>query len=159
AWLTGGAILSFTFIMIAVFSPHWINRFWGMDFFVPATDPNQQFLVSRDNRVKGDSLKEDQWIDARNGAIRQGDLHIQVESVKASPAPPKNETNQNTMGRLLVTMRISNAGQLHHYVYQAPSLTSDKPTLHDDKGKKYALRDTPRREAPKAMTKLKPLAQ
>lgn len=153
AWLGIGATLATAFLIIAFVVPGAINRFWGMDSAVPTTDPSKQFLASWNNQVTGKELDAADWVEADRFAVRQGDIHVRIESVKIELDTAKEHP---TPKDLVITLRISNVGQLHRYAYRSPTGASERPVLTDNRGRKYELRNASAESG--APRFLKPLA-
>lgn len=153
-WLGLTATMAITFLLVAFVWPYHLNRFWGMDQNVPAVDPSTQFLASRNNQVpRGRELDGQAWVEADKDAVRQGDVHVRVEDVKVELDSSKDTPIPKNS---LITLRFSNLGQLHRYTYRSPTLSGRPPTLRDNRGKAYALRNASS-AAPLARA-LKPLA-
>jgi hypothetical protein len=135
-WLSVGGVVSGAVLATAAFAPTSLNRNWGRDFRVPQEDPLQMFLMSRDGRVTGTTLKDGDTVDASKHAIRQADVHIVVEKV-ALDVPPAKGPDKTRQISLLVTMRLTNTSKVRQFLYER---TKMEPTLRDERGKTYALR-------------------
>jgi len=109
---------------------------------VPQTDPNQQLLVSPDNRVVKKSLAEIDWVDAGSGSIRMGELHVRIESVKVDvPAHTTGTAASPASGRLLITITLANTGHVRTFSYEGQRTGKHMPVLRDSQGRSYSLRD------------------
>ncbi|MBM4070473.1 MAG: hypothetical protein FJ271_16185 [Planctomycetes bacterium] len=153
AWLGMTAALAAAFLLVAFAWPHYLNRFWGMDHAVKSVDPATQFLASRNNQVpRGRELDGEAWVEADRHAVRQGDIHIRVEEVKIE----LDHSRETPVPRnSLITLRVSNMGQLRRIQYRSPGLAGQPPVLRDNRGKLYTLRNA---GAGTSARSLKPLA-
>ncbi len=64
---------------LAWFQPQWLGPRWVIDFDVTGPGPDQMLLIAPDSQTVVKELRDDDWVDAGQGAIRQGDVEIQIE--------------------------------------------------------------------------------
>ena len=138
AWYVAGLTLCLGVLVTAVFWPHLLNKHWGSDYQVVEQDTNQFILVSRDNRVTANPVKDGDWVDASKHAVRQGDVHVVVDKVVLDYAPLKDTSkDKSKLLSYLITLRVGNVGHLKQVMYES---TSQRPELRDSRGKSYELR-------------------
>jgi hypothetical protein len=128
-WFALGGALNVLVLLIMLFSPGWLNSFWGLN--VDANEPNAQQMVAvprKQPSVPGKLLTANDWVDAGDDAIRQGKVLVRIEAVKSG--------SRNGIPCLQVHLRITNS--------EAEELTiagfgGDKPVLTDGSGRSYAF--------------------
>jgi len=142
AWLSLGGMVSAGVLGVALLQPRWLNSGWDMNAAVPQADPNQQLLVSPDNRVVKKSLTESDWVDAGSGSIRMGDLHVRIENIKVDvPVQTTGTAASPASRRLLITITLANTGHVRTFSYAGQWTGKNMPALRDNQGRFYLLRE------------------
>jgi putative heme-binding domain-containing protein len=131
----GGALVSAAVLTATVFAPGVLNSYWTMDAHVPVPDPNRLLLVPHDQPDDaGRPMSDDDWAEATVEGIRQDDLFIRIDSVKAGRLPERGATSY-----LLVNLDITQRrpGRKATFERYAPGRT--EPLLTDATGRSYAF--------------------
>jgi hypothetical protein len=153
--LTGGGLCVLG-VLLALFVPAVLNRFWGMDFSVARADPDQQVQVRRtEPREPGRPLSAEEWIDAATAAIRQGDAVIRVEGGEAGPLPGKGDESF-----LQIRLGLANVGFERYIPFEGFARDKHAPVLSDDTGHTYLFVEQRRRKrgpGPKGMAAAEPV--
>jgi hypothetical protein len=126
-WFYLGGALNGLILILVLFLPGALNNWWALDRPAPPREPNKQVRVPRDRtQEEGQPLTEDDWSDAATDALRQDNLLVRVESVKAGQLADKG-----TGSYLLVHLRLANVGQGEPIPFEGfgsqhqPKLTGD----------------------------------
>jgi hypothetical protein len=133
-WLILGVLLSGLIILMTLFMPGLLNNRWALDVAVAAANPDKQVAVPREQPLgEGRPLRADESVDAATEGIRQDDLLIRVESVKAGQLPDKGKASF-----VLVHFRLGSMGH-QTITFQGFDRDVHKPLLTDNAGRSYAF--------------------
>jgi len=128
-WLALGGAFSALVLLVALFRPGLLNRFWVLDVDTKEPTLQQMILVPRKQPyATGKLLTANDWVNASNDAIRQGRVLVRIESVKSG--------SRNGTPCLQVHLRIVNSGD---EVLKIVGFGGDKPVLTDGSGRSYAF--------------------
>lgn len=147
AWLALGGTCSAIVLFIALSLQWLLNDFWAFSGPIEVINQEKIVAVNRDSPhdlgedVGGRTLDPDDpesFADAREDAVRQGDVLIALESVKNAGLADKN---QNTF--FLIHVRIANVGP---ETVKCQGFSADKqPALSDTSGRVYPYIETRKR--------------
>jgi hypothetical protein len=141
-WLGLGGILSISVLVLVFVAPGIIYGPWAMDVALAKIDMDSQVRIPRDlPRDSGKPLGPDEWVDAVNEAIRQGEIFMRVESVKLDTLADKGATQY-----LLIHLRLANVGITPAINFEGFSNEKHKPALTDATGKSYKFIEPRRRK-------------
>jgi putative heme-binding domain-containing protein len=139
-----GGILCAAVVLVTLFAPGVLNRYWSMDAVPADVDLNVCVVVARERPAEtGRPLSEDEWVEAATDGIRQQDLMIQLESVKAGRLLEKGATSF-----LLVNFRLDQLWQGRTNTFERFVPGKDAPSLVDNTGRTYAFLGDRVRKAP-----------
>jgi hypothetical protein len=118
-------------LFVVLVRPALLNSFWGLDVAADEPDPQQLIVVPRTQpRAPGKPLSADDWADASNDAIRQGQVLVRIESVKSG--------SRGGISCLQIHLQIANLGD---DVIMIAGFGGDKntPALTDGSGRSLAF--------------------
>jgi hypothetical protein len=143
-WLTLGGSLSGWILLMALFTPGLLNNRWALDVAVPRADPDKQVAVPRDQlKDQGRPVTADDGADAATELVRQHDLLVSVEAVKAGRLPDKGKASF-----LLVQFRLANIGQ-ETITFQGFDRANHQPVLTDSAGRTFVFLEQRQRQQAK----------
>jgi LSD1 subclass zinc finger protein len=106
-WFSVSGALSGVVLLLTVFLPGLLNKWWAIDTHVRKADPNKQMRVPLDKPLdKGRSLSKSEWVDSASEAIRQDDVFVCVVAAKLGKLPGKDRELV-----LQVQLRLVNSGE------------------------------------------------
>jgi hypothetical protein len=132
-WLTLGGTVSGAALVLALFAPGLLNRYWAMDIRLARPDVNEQFVVNRDTPLdEGRRMPADESANAATDGIRQEDMFVRLESVKKGTLPKGDGV------ALLFHVRLINCK--HERTIEVEGFVSEhKPVLTDESGQVCAF--------------------
>ncbi len=133
-WVSGS--LSGVILLLAVFFPGVLNRWWAIDQSVRTVDPNEMVVIPWDKtglRDEGDPITE-VGANASSEGIRQDDVFIRLDCVKIDTLPDKGTTPF-----LLVYFELMNLGNKGPVTFDGLSNENHRPVLTDDTNRSYAF--------------------
>jgi len=137
AWLVTGGGLCGLGLLLTLVAPALLNPFWAIDLSIPKADPDSQVRVPRgDPRGQGRPVSTHDWTDVTTEVIRQNDVVVRVESVKAGPLPGKGDRSY-----VKIHLRLANVGYERYIPFDGFAREKHAPVLTDDSGRTYAFRE------------------
>ena len=125
------AVLGFLFAYLVCGGFRTTSR----DYPIPEDDPNRLVLVSVDRPMEpGKPVADGAWADPATEGIRQDDLLICVDAVKAGRLPEKGASTY-----LLVNMRLTQIRHERKNTFQGFANDKHRPVLTDPSGRSYAF--------------------
>jgi putative heme-binding domain-containing protein len=105
------------------------------DYPIPEDDPNRLVLVSAKRPMEpGKPLADGEWADADTQGIRQDDLLLCLDAVKAGRLPEKGAA-----AYLLVNLRLTQIRHERKNTFQGFANDKHRPVLTDASGRSYAF--------------------
>lgn len=147
-WLGLGSGACLLLLALASWKPSWLNPRWAIDVAVPGTNPQQFLLIGRDDKEVIKVLGPEERANAAQ-AIRQGDVVIEIDSVRVMPPSWKKTSSGHLPAvKLCIALHISNVGYLHRVPCQMAG-EGKEPVVVDDSGRAYSL--SPSTEEPRTL--------
>jgi hypothetical protein len=143
-WLFLGGLVSLGVLLVAAFWGQLLNMHWGVDYTVPKAFPDKTMQVSSTNPTIGKEISDADWIDAKKGAYRHGDVYVKVMEVKIDEAPVQPPLKDKAaMRSLLISLKVANVGQLRMIQYAGQGSAKHPASLKDSQGKMVNGRSFP----------------
>jgi putative heme-binding domain-containing protein len=145
---TAGTLLNASVLLLTLLAPTLLNPFWIAHS--ASVDLNALVVVSRTkSRDPGKPLTADEWVNSVQDGIRQGDLFIQLQSVKSDRLP-----DRGTGTFLLVNLRIDQLHDGQAIRTERFGKGGHEPKLTDDTGREYAFLGDRARRLPSKFDRL-----
>jgi hypothetical protein len=136
-WFAVGGLLNGLILLLALFLPGVLNTWWELERAVRPPNPDKQVVVPRfEPKAEGRSASTEEWVDAVDEAIRQDDVFLSVQSVKAGPLPGKG-----TKSGLLIHVRLGNSGHVGSFTFEGFARDKHTPVLSSDGGRDYPFQE------------------
>jgi len=144
-----GGLLCAAVLAVAWWSPAVLNPLWTSAAPSPS-DPNELVVTLRTKaRGPGRPLQPNEWVDGAKEGLRQDDLFIQLQSVKADRLPDKGSTEF-----LLVNLRLDQLRDGRSMRFERFVKGKHDPKLTDDTGREYAFLGDRVRKSPSKLDRL-----
>lgn len=150
SWISSatGSVLNVVLLLLSLFVPTLLNSFW-ISNHVSAHSNEAEVVPKSKTRGPGKPLTDDEWVNSAQDGIRQNDLFIQLQSVKADRLPDKG-----TATFLLVNLRIDQMRDGPAIHYERYGKGGSVPKLTDDSGREYAYLGDRARKSPTKFDRL-----
>jgi hypothetical protein len=110
-WQLLGGLTNSAVLVLTLFFPTILNRFWGLDKPLPVLDYDKQVAVPREKpRDPGKELGTDGFADAAGAWIRMENILVGVESVGIGEIPEAKPSGAASKSYLLIHFRIASIG-------------------------------------------------